>query len=128
MPDIDGDTGVVNYEIKTAGSVCEDEVRIRILDADGNEVAAADGAGGTVRIPDARLWWPWPGEPYLYTASVTYGEDLYEETFGIRTVAVEGTQFLIKENRSILRALENTRMRLSVEEDSMCAWMSRISI
>ena len=57
--------------------------------------AAADGAGGTVRIPDARLWWPWPGEPYLYTASVTYGEDLYEETFGIRTVAVEGTQFLI---------------------------------
>lgn len=95
VPDIDGDTGVVNYEIKTAGSVCEDEVRIRILDADGNEVAAADGAGGTVRIPDARLWWPWPGEPYLYTASVTYGEDLYEETFGIRTVAVEGTQFLI---------------------------------
>ena len=95
MPDIDGDTGVVNYEIKTAGSVCEDEVRIRILDADGNEVAAADGAGGTVRIPNARLWWPWPGEPYLYTASVTYGEDLYEETFGIRTVAVEGTQFLI---------------------------------
>ena len=65
VPDIDGDTGVVNYEIKTAGSVCEDEVRIRILDADGNEVAAADGAGGTVRIPDARLWWPWPGEPYL---------------------------------------------------------------
>ena len=61
VPDIDGDTGVVNYEIKTAGSVCEDEVRIRILDADGNEVAAADGAGGTVRIPDARLWWPWPG-------------------------------------------------------------------
>ena len=97
VPDIDGDTGVVNYEIKTAGSVCEDEVRIRILDADGNEVAAADGAGGTVRIPNARLWWPWPGEPYLYTASVTYGEDLYEETFGIRTVAVEGTQFLINE-------------------------------
>ena len=55
VPDIDGDTGVVNYEIKTAGSVCEDEVRIRILDADGNEVAAADGAGGTVRIPDAKM-------------------------------------------------------------------------
>ena len=35
------------------------------------------------------------GGAYLYTASVTYGEDLYEETFGIRTVAVEGTQFLI---------------------------------
>ena len=68
-------------------------MRIRILDADGNEVAAADGAGGTVRIPDARLWWPWPGEPYLYTASVTYGEDLYEETFGIRTVAVEERSF-----------------------------------
>ena len=70
-------------------------VRFVWKDADGNEVAAADGAGGTVRIPNARLWWPWPGEPYLYTASVTYGEDLYEETFGIRTVAVEGTQFLI---------------------------------
>ena len=63
VPDIDGDTGVVNYEIKTAGSVCEDEVRIRILDADGNEVAAADGAGGTVRIPDASHY-PYAEEMY----------------------------------------------------------------
>ena len=48
VPVIDGDTGVVNYEIKTAGSVCEDEVRIRILDADGNELD-----GSLLRVTNA---------------------------------------------------------------------------
>lgn len=38
---------------------------------------------------------PRPGIPYLYTARVTYGEDVYEQTFGIRTVEVKGTRFLI---------------------------------
>lgn len=116
------------YEIKTAGSG-EDEVRIRILDADGNEVAAADGAGGTVRIPNARLWWPWPGSRtsmrrVCHLRGGSLRGDIRHPHGGGRGNAV----FDQWKTVSILRALENTRMRLSVEEDSMCAWMSRISI
>lgn len=97
VPDICGSDGVVDYEIKTAGAPCENVVSLRILDAHGREVAAAMGKAGRIVIPEAELWWPWPGTPYLYTAVVTYGEDSYEENFGIRTVRVEGTAFLINE-------------------------------
>ncbi len=70
-------------------------VHVDILDDKGCVIAGADGESGQITIPEARLWWPWPGEPYLYTAVVTCGEDRYEQAFGIRTVRVEGTQFLI---------------------------------
>ena len=55
----------------------------KIFDVEGNKVAEAEGASGTITIPDARMWWPWPGTPYLYRAVFTFGEDIYEETFGI---------------------------------------------
>lgn len=95
VPDIDGTNGIVSYEVKTGGITTTNEVRITILDAEGNEVAHAAGEKGSIVIPDAKLWWPKPLEPYLYTAKVVYGDDVYEEEFGIRTVAVKGTQFLI---------------------------------
>ena len=95
VPDIDGSDGIVRYAVRTAGLPSDREVTVRILDADGAEVAAASGAEGEITVPDAKLWWPWPGTPYLYTAEVTYGEDSYGESFGIRTVRVEGTSFLI---------------------------------
>lgn len=118
VPDICGLDGIVSYEIQT-GSVkgesrdaceesrdaCEesghsdfgqeDPVCVAILDAQGRVVAKAKGKSGKIVIPQARLWWPWPGEPYLYKAVISYGEDRYEQTFGIRTVQVEGTRFLI---------------------------------
>ena len=95
VPDIDGANGIVSYEVETAGAETANEVKITILDAEGKEVAHADGAKGKIVIENAKLWWPRPLEPYLYTAKVTYGADSYEEQFGIRTVKVEGTQFLI---------------------------------
>ncbi|WP_276855580.1 glycoside hydrolase family 2 TIM barrel-domain containing protein [Enterocloster lavalensis] len=70
-------------------------VQIEILDAQGSIVARAVGPSGEIRIPRARRWQPRPGIPYLYTARVIYGEDVYEQTFGIRTVEVRGTRFLI---------------------------------
>ena len=97
VPDIEGENGIVDYEIKTAGKETEQEVHVEISDAKGEVVASAGGKKGKITIPDAKLWWPWPGEPYLYTAKVTYGEDCYEETFGVRTVKVQGTQFLIND-------------------------------
>ena len=92
IPDIDDTDGILQYEAETEG---EGAVHVEIFDVEGNKVAEAEGASGTITIPDARLWWPWPGTPYLYRAVFTFGEDIYEETFGIRTVKVEGTQFLI---------------------------------
>ena len=50
---------------------------------------------GRLSIQNAHLWEPWPGTPYLYHARITFGEDEYTEDFGIRTVKVSGTEFLL---------------------------------
>lgn len=65
------------------------------MDANGNCVTEAAGSAGQLYIPQANLWWPYPGTPYLYQAEVHYGEDCYTEEFGFRTVEVKGTKFLI---------------------------------
>ena len=87
-------SGEVRYGIETGGAE-GGNVRIEVLDAEEHTVAAAEGADGVLRIDQPKLWEPWPGTPYLYTARVTYGEDVYEQPFGIREVRVEGTRFLI---------------------------------
>lgn len=84
--------GTVTYHVDTEG---EGTVSVTILDGDGQEVANAAGNDGLLQIPEPNLWWPWPKTPYLYTARVTCGEDVYEQTFGLRSVEVKGTQFLI---------------------------------
>ena len=84
--------GRVDYRVDTVG---EGSVSVEILDPAGKPVAAAQGAAGSVTVPDPQLWEPWPGTPALYTARVTFGEDCYDETFGIREVRVEGTRLLL---------------------------------
>ena len=84
--------GQVKYRIETSA---EGPVRTEILDREGRTVATAEGPEGVLSVPDPVLWEPWPGDPYLYTARVTFGEDMYDQTFGIREVRVEGTRFLI---------------------------------
>lgn len=96
VSDIRGTDGIVSYTIAIGGEQADHTpVQLTILDANHHVVASADKAEGSLVIPNARLWWPWPGEPYLYTAVITCGEDRYEQKFGIRTVKVEGTRFLI---------------------------------
>jgi beta-glucuronidase len=91
---IDDAGGDVAYRIEAEGTV-----RVRVRDADGMEVAAADGSEGTLRIEGVHLWRP--GAGYLYTLEVELagpgGElvDLYLQPFGVRTVAVDGHRFLI---------------------------------
>ncbi|MDO5299698.1 MAG: beta-glucuronidase [Clostridia bacterium] len=92
IPDVDGEDGWVRYAVKTVG---EGQVRLTVLDAQGEVVASAEGAEGQIRVPRAHLWQPWPGEPYLYTAQISFAQDAYAQTFGIRTVAVSGEKFLI---------------------------------
>ncbi len=94
VTDISGTDGLVSYKVDTAGPG-RGEVQVEILDMEGGRVALVQGSAGKVTIPEAKLWWPWPGVPYLYQAVVRYGEDRYGQTFGIRTVKVEGTKFLI---------------------------------
>ena len=71
---------------------------------DGRTIAAkASGAGELImEIPDARLWNV--DTPNLYTARVMFGDDLAEETFGIRTltwtpdkgIAINGERVVIR--------------------------------
>ena len=68
------------------------------LDAEGTEVARADGAEGVLTVEDVHPWRP--GEGYLYDLRVELADgadvvDSYTLPVGIRTVEVRGTQFLI---------------------------------
>lgn len=90
-----GRTGVVDYSVETNHQT---SVRVRVLDASGQEVSSAEGSQGTLSIEDVSLWRP--GAAYLYNLVVELidGEDVidsYTEPFGVRTVEVRGTQFLI---------------------------------
>lgn len=92
--EIDGTDGIVHYKVSVEGEGIA-SVSVEICDAEGAVAAKAEGAEGCIYIPNAKLWQPRPGVPWLYTARITYGDDFYEQTFGIRTVSVQGTQFLI---------------------------------
>jgi beta-glucuronidase len=96
--EVDDGTGVIAYRTAVEGGE-EHGVRVVVRDADGAEVARADGGEGTVRIDGAQLWRP--GAGYLYTLDVeVLGSqdevvDVYPQPFGVRTVAVDGHRFLI---------------------------------
>lgn len=91
VPGVDGENGIVDYDVETSG---KGEIRVTILDHRGRAVGFATGAKGRITILNAKRWNP--GDPYLYRAEVTFrDDDLYEVSFGIRTVKVEGDKFLI---------------------------------
>lgn len=95
VTDVIGRTGVVDYCVEANHQT---SVRVRVLDDTGREVSSADGTRGTLTIDDVSLWRP--GAAYLYNLVVELldGEnviDSYTEPFGVRTVEVRGTQFLI---------------------------------
>lgn len=83
-------TGVIRYEISTEGS---GDCGIEVSDRDGNVVAKGTGSSGELTIRDVHLWQPL--KAYLYQVRVTFGEDVYELPFGVRTVRVDGVRFLI---------------------------------
>lgn len=95
----EGTTGSVEYSIKLAGGLAAENVSIRVLDADGRDVARAFGAEGAVAIPDVVLWQPGKGYLYSLVAEVHDDDDVlldsYSQSFGVRTVEVRGTQFLL---------------------------------
>jgi beta-glucuronidase len=58
---LDGGTGTVRYAVEQAGAAAP---RVTLRDADGVEVAAADGAEGVLTVPGVHPWAP--GDGYLY--------------------------------------------------------------
>lgn len=100
--DYDGRTGLVDYEVVVAGEGVAEEsaVAVTVLDANGTEVAAADGAAGRVEIPEVTLWQPGAGYQYDLLVTVRQGGevvDQYAQKFGVRTVRVAGSKFLIND-------------------------------
>ncbi|XP_070205768.1 beta-glucuronidase-like [Littorina saxatilis] len=101
---IQGQNGVVTYTVTEGGTAsgAVSPVEVTIEDRDGNTVSSpSTRLQDTIVIPDARLWWPWtmkPDDPgYMYTLKVNVSGDVYRQPFGIRTVRVTDSQFLIND-------------------------------
>ena len=87
-------------EVRVSTSV-PGAVRVQILDGK-KEIACVSGEGTmNITIPDARLWSV--ETPNLYAARATFGEDVAEETFGIRTLTWGKDGMKINGERVILR-------------------------
>ena len=84
----------VNFRIDVAGTEAEQVCcKVEIFDRTGKKAGEGEGREGRILLENVTLWQP--GNAYLYTVKVTAGEDVYELPYGIRTVKVEGTKFLI---------------------------------
>ena len=96
----DDTTGIIDYQVASSHEPAA--LRVVLRDAGGDEVATADGANGTLCVPDVHLWAPGDGYLYELEASVlsTSGEivDSYRQPVGVRTVEVRDQQFLINGN------------------------------
>ena len=90
-----GNSALVEGENQSAGNAAENIVAMEILQADGKFSCE-------IALPGAKLWSP--TEPNLYVCRVTFGEDVQEETFGIRAVSctpdnglqINGEQVILK--------------------------------
>ncbi|MEE1621795.1 beta-glucuronidase [Zafaria sp. Z1313] len=95
---LDGARGEIGYTVRLDGAAGGEQVGVRVLDADGTQVGAAEGAAGTVVVDDVVPWRPGAGYLYRLLAEVRRDGvlvDSYELPVGVRTVEVRGTEFLI---------------------------------
>jgi len=77
-----------------------DQLKVIILDKEGNEISYGIGNRTEIIIEKPKLWEPM--NSYLYTARIEVYQnnelmDIYEEPFGIRTVKVKNGKFLIND-------------------------------
>jgi len=91
----EGSTGKVGYQVVTSSAA---DVRVTLIDEDGKQVAAGNGANGELTVANVKLWQP--GAAYLYQLKIEAlvgGQvaDEYNLNVGVRTVEVRGNQFLI---------------------------------
>lgn len=92
VPSVQGKDATIDYEVELVGS---GECLVEVFDRKGKKVASSIGAKGSLTIKDVILWQPL--KAYLYDVKVTFKDDEYTLPYGVRTVRVEGSQFLINE-------------------------------
>jgi beta-glucuronidase len=90
--DCGGNSGSEEKQSSTAERV-EHPCRVEIFDRDDRLAGSAEGLDGEIYLNNVHLWQPL--KAYLYRVKVTYGKDIYELPYGVRTVRVEGSRFLI---------------------------------
>ena len=90
VPKVNGENAEVSYSVDAVGN---EEVSLTVYSESGEVVAEAYGNEGSFIINNVHLWQPL--NAYLYTAKINFGEDCYEQTFGVRSIEVRGTEFLI---------------------------------
>jgi len=92
---ITGSTAAVSFEIEAATS----NIDVTVLDKRKKPVGNAKGAKGSITIANPELWDT--QSPTLYTLEVRLFDesqnmvDIYRQTFGIRTIEVNGLQVLL---------------------------------
>ena len=89
---------VVEVSVKTSAPGA---VKVELLDGDQVAATACFEGRTEITVPNAKLWNV--DTPNLYTAKVTFNEDLCEETFGIRTLTWGKDGMKINGERVILR-------------------------
>ena len=92
VSEISGKDARIRYAVDAVG---DGKCRVEVFDRNGTKVAEADGCEGMLSVKEVTLWQPL--KPYLYDVRGTFGEDVYTERYGVRTVRVEGGKFLINE-------------------------------
>ena len=108
IDDVTGDhpTAHVDYTIETSPLAEGRRIEITVADETGAEVARAEGATGTIDIPDVRLWQVRDAYLYHFTVCILAGDgaasgdddgivDEYTDDIGIRTVEVRDCRFLV---------------------------------
>ena len=93
----DGADAQISYQVETGGEAAGSSLpcEASLYDREGTLVASATGLNGVFTVRNVTLWQPL--NAYLYTVKIVCGEDVYELPYGVRTVRVEGTRFLINE-------------------------------
>ncbi|MRH43223.1 beta-glucuronidase [Aquibacillus halophilus] len=99
VTDFKDTTGIVNYKVDVVGKGMT--VKASVVDESDVVIATTEGANETISIPNVKLWEPL--NAYLYTLKVELVEngqtvDAYEQPFGVRTVEVKDSKFLINNN------------------------------
>ena len=93
---VEGNKGIINYEVVSQGV---GEVTMQLFDKEGKMVAEAKGSQGMLVVEAPILWQPLKSYLYKLVAKLTneVEEDVYSLKVGIRTIKVEGNQFLIND-------------------------------
>ncbi|MBE6110014.1 MAG: glycoside hydrolase family 2 protein [Erysipelotrichaceae bacterium] len=101
------DMNTVKCALRYNGAKNNADVKIEILDADGNIVGEKlvkdEAKTATVGVENIRPWSP--DTPVLYTCRVTCGADVKEVTFGFRTVSLSENDIMINGTPVFLRGL-----------------------